>query len=140
MLRELVVFGTPISLQSKRRRQQWQERVSHAARDAVPDEDPYFEEVSVALVYFYFGDTDLDVDNIAKPILDAMCGIVFADGGWISELTVRKTQLDRKAGSHRVEIQDPTPLLAGALDRALADRLDMVYISVSSAPDHSRLP
>lgn len=87
------------------------------------------------LVYFYFGETDLDVDNIVKPVSDALCAIAFGDDKLVSEWVSRKTDLARK------EIRDPPPALAAALQANLAVKQPFVYICiVDEGPNHAELP
>lgn len=139
MLHDFAVFGTPVSLQTKKRKnlQAWQDIVAEAARNAVPEDDILlYTEFAVVLVYFHFDEMQGDIDNIAKPILDGMAGPVYHDDKPVSQLTVRRTNLDR-AG---LAIEDPPPTLAGALERAYKEREDFVYIRIDDAPDHSRLP
>ena len=53
----------------------------------------FTDEVAVTITYFFDG-TGLDVDNIPKPILDALTGLVYADDGQVSDLLCRKRGLE----------------------------------------------
>ena len=44
------------------------------------------EPLAVRITYFFWGAIDLDVDNIAKPILDALKSIVYNDDRQVEEL------------------------------------------------------
>ncbi|WP_437717269.1 RusA family crossover junction endodeoxyribonuclease [Sorangium sp. So ce448] len=138
MVKEIVVFGTPVTLQSKnaQRRESWKSKVAQAARDVVlEDELVVGAEVSAVIIYFYFDDTDIDLDNIAKPILDALPSIVYGDDSQIAQLLLRRTDLRGR------EVQDPSPRLLGALAQAIDELRDFVYIRVTDeAVAHERLP
>jgi Holliday junction resolvase RusA-like endonuclease len=45
---------------------------------------------SVLIIYFYQGETTLDVDNIAKSLLDGLKGVLFRDDRQVSEILIRK--------------------------------------------------
>ena len=47
----------------------------------------------VTITYFYKG-TSMDVDNLPKPILDALKGLVYSDDGQVSDLLCRKRDLN----------------------------------------------
>ena len=98
----------------------------------MPDDSPWHhDELSVVIVYYYLNETALDVDNLAKPILDAMVGLAYEDDGQISQLTVRKTRLEPL-----LELHDPRPPLAAALEAGS----DFAYVAIGTAPDHTELP
>lgn len=50
------------------------------------------EVVSISISY-YFGYTDIDLDNLAKPMLDGLKGVVIADDRQVVELILRKRTL-----------------------------------------------
>lgn len=72
---EFLVEGTPVSLQTKRAEAkiEWQARVKDASRAVLP-EGHWATRGRVAATLFYFPDTSMqgDIDNIIKPILDAL--------------------------------------------------------------------
>lgn len=134
---EIVVFGTPISLQAKSSaKSRWQELVRRTARERVAeDERLEGKPLAAALLYFYFDDTLVDLDNIAKPILDALTAIAYDDDRRLVNLSLRKTNL------RDLEIRDPSPMLAEAVEHASMGERDFVYVRVTDdAVDHSRLP
>ena len=132
---ELIIEGIPASLQSSAlSRARWKERVQRAAREAILEEDEIFDECRVILVFFYFGSTDLDVDNIIKPVSDALCAIAFGDDKLVSEWVSCKTDLER------TEIRDPPPV-AAVLEDWLAAKQPFVYVCVmGEGPNHAELP
>ncbi len=85
----------------------------------------------MTIIFFYFQDTDLDVDNIAKPILDALVGVVYDDDQSVVQLIARKTRL-----APGLDIRDASAALAEGLD---AD-MDFVYVRVGGPPDHRIIP
>lgn len=73
-----------------------------------------------------FASVDVDLDNLAKPVLDALKGIVFADDGQITELKMRKHELGRIT-----RIETLRPLLLEALDRGE----EFLHVVVEEAVD-----
>jgi hypothetical protein len=91
---------------------------------------PIDGEVAVAIFHFYTG-VELDVDNIAKPILDAIKGIILADDRIISQLFVRRTNLGILSS-----IQAPPPEIAAAIGQGG----DFIWLKVDGPPMHNVLP
>ena len=56
-------------------------------------ERPSAGEVVVVITYFFDG-ASLDVDNIPKPILDALKGLVYSDDSQVSDLLCCKRDLN----------------------------------------------
>lgn len=130
---DFVVAGIPASVQATRSKKPWQARVRRAATARWPaGTPPLVQELTATIIYFYVGDTSLDVDNIAKPILDALKGIVYPDDHLITQLVVRKTKL-----IPGLAINNPSPELASALAQM---RGDFVYVRINRAPHHSEVP
>jgi hypothetical protein len=88
-------------------------------------------EVALAVVYFYVEETDLDVDGIAKLVMDALEGSIIVNDRFVSQATLRKTEL-----SHLAYLEEPPPSLAQAVNT----NREFVYVSISDGPDHRRLP
>ncbi|MCW5698932.1 MAG: RusA family crossover junction endodeoxyribonuclease, partial [Rhodospirillales bacterium] len=111
---QFTVAGIPVSSQAKNKKAKrlWAERVKKAALALKPQGvEVTVNEVSVAIVYFYHGATDLDLDNIAKPILDALNDVVYVDDGQVSQILLRKSPL-----SEGTIFDDPEPVLLDAID------------------------
>ena len=51
----------------------------------------------MTITYFH-GSDPLDVDNIPKPILDALKGLVYSDDSHVSDLLCRKRDLSKDRG------------------------------------------
>jgi hypothetical protein len=77
---DCVVLGIPKSVQAKASSiQRWKAEVRAAAAKAWPPDSPPFDhEVQIHVTYYHDG-APLDVDNMLKPIQDALCGVVYAD-------------------------------------------------------------
>jgi crossover junction endodeoxyribonuclease RusA len=98
-IRELVIPGTPVSLQaSARSRERWKARVRAVAEVVVPEEDQLngllYRDLRVWVVYFHLGEMDGDLDNIAKPLLDGLTGAVWSNDRQIARLTLRRGRRD----------------------------------------------
>ena len=63
----------------------------------------------VIITYFY-EEAALDVDNIPKPILDALKGLVYSDDSDVSDLLCRKRDL-----TGDLRIQNPSSVLLDTL-------------------------
>ena len=96
---------------------------------------PTNQDLGILIIYFYQGETYLDVDNIAKSLLDGLKGVVFQDDRQVSELLVRKTQL-----SAGLSLTGARPYLLDAIEGMSQSGSDFVYIRADPAPDHSRIP
>ena len=68
----------------------------------------------------------MDLDNIPKPILDALKGLVYLDDEQITDVVCRKRNL---RGDLRVE--NPSDVLAEGFSRGN----EFLYILVEEAPD-----
>ena len=64
----------------------------------------------MVMITYFFDGASLDVDNIPKPILDAMKGLVFSDDSQVSDLLCRKRDLNSD-----LQIQSPSSILIAAL-------------------------
>jgi hypothetical protein len=134
---EFIVAGAPRSANANSRsRRRWRERVSQAARERLEIAGgPTNQDVTVLIIYFYQGETFLDVDNIAKSLLDGLKGVVFRDDQQVSELLVRKSRL-----SAGLSLTGASLYLLDAIERMSQSGSDFVYVRADPAPDHSRIP
>ncbi len=133
---DFVVAGIPASLQaSARSKDGWKQRVEEAARAKIREEDQILGECRGILVYFHFGETHLDVDNVIKPIADALTGIAYGDDCNVTEWIARKTDLGR------TELVDPPAALVDGLAERVVARQPFVYVCVvDEAPNHAETP
>lgn len=125
MFLEFVVDGIPVSLQGKGwRRAAWKRRVAGQARATLaPGTAPLVVPAEISIAYFYVEDI-VDVDNIVKPIQDALVGVAFDDDARVVE--IRAVKRDQH-GQYR--LRRVPPALAAALRRAD----DFVYVAVDAA-------
>jgi Endodeoxyribonuclease RusA len=134
---EFIVAGAPRSANANpRSRRRWRERVARAAGERIQEEGGLTEaDVSVLIIYFYQGETTLDVDNIAKSLLDGLKGVLFRDDQQVSELLIRKSRL-----SAGLSLTGASIYLLDAIERMSEVGSDFVYVRANEAPDHGRIP
>ncbi len=122
---EFVVAGSPVSQQTRRKEllREWMQTVQQVARQGWVAEPPLAGAVAVTITYFYDSDL-LDVDNIPKPVLDALKGIVYDDDRQVSDLLCRKRDL-----SEELVIQNPSTTLLDSLH----DGQPLLHVSVAEA-------
>ena len=91
---ELVVPGPPVSQQARRRQRvrDWSDQVQRAAQPDWGDSPPAGGDVMVTITYFFDGNP-LDVDNIPKPILDALKDTIYVDDMQVTDLLCRKRDI-----------------------------------------------
>jgi crossover junction endodeoxyribonuclease RusA len=93
---EFIIEGPPVSLQTKNRRRlrQWKADLAAAAASRIPPGSaPTQIEVEIKITYFYEGSTP-DIDNIIKPIQDALVGLVYIDDDQVAETGSRKKEIN----------------------------------------------
>ncbi len=110
---EIVIERTPLSQQADRRRlRAWRRVVRNVVGEEWDAEPPFAGEVMVGITYYFKGES-LDVDNMPKPILDALKGLVYADDDQITDLVCRKRDRDRD-----LQFENPSPVLLETLGRS----------------------
>ena len=121
---DFVVRGTPRSQRSSNSKKRWQQHVENA----VPDLPKLLTgPLRVRIDFFFDGATDVDTDNIIKPIQDALNNIVYKDDETVVDVCARKINLQDLP----VLVAVPSVLLA-----ALAEpSRDFVFIQVGAAQD-----
>lgn len=123
---EFTTKGTPVSSQTKNRRrlQSWKVQVRAAAQTAVNSGvTPVDGDVCVTITYYHDGDSP-DVDNIIKPIQDALSGVVFVDDAQVVETQGRKKSIN---GSYKIRG------VSSVLLEAFADGDEFVHVRVTEA-------
>ncbi len=128
---EFVIAGPPVSQQARRseRRQQWQQSVRDTAHRHWGDDAPFTGAIMVAITYFY-DRISLDIDNIPKPILDALKRLVYADDAVITDLLCRK-----RNRNDNFQFQNTSAILTNALDW----HHEFLHIVVDNAPNQEDL-
>lgn len=103
-----------MSQQTRRRDRvrEWTLEVKNAAIRRWDTETPHNGEVKVAITYF-FDRSSLDVDNVPKPILDALSGLVYSDDSQVTDLLCRKRDLN--AG---LQLHNPSPDVLAMVGRS----------------------
>ena len=111
---EFVIDGPPVSQQARRRERvrEWTAEVQNVAMRTWDLEPPVTGAVMVTITYFFDG-SPFVVDNIPKPILDALKGTVFSDDAQVFDLLCRKRDL-----TEHLQIHNPSPELIGYLQQS----------------------
>ncbi len=129
---EFTVEGPPVSQQTRRRERlpPWRAVVRAAAQDLWPVAGtPLEQELSLTITYFY-EDAPTDVDNIVKPILDSIKGLIYRDDVQITDLVSRRRPL---AGPFRIDAVSPS--IAEALERGR----EFIHVRVTEPPEEGAL-
>ena len=93
---EFTIDGPPISAQSQnaRRLAEWKARVRAVATRHWP-EAPFPRNVRVVVTYYHAHRfARLDTDNMVKPILDALIGLVYFDDRQATHIQVRSINME----------------------------------------------
>lgn len=124
---EIVVRGIPVSLQgSPRSKAAWRDTIKSAADEVIPGGSwALTDRLAVTIYYFPEGQMLGDVDNIVKPILDAMIPYVYVDDSLIDRVVVQRFEVE-----HVFSFTDPTP----ALSAALLEEGPALYIRITDDP------
>jgi Holliday junction resolvase RusA-like endonuclease len=129
---EFIVNGPPVSQQARRRERlkAWKTTVRQEAEKNWSSEQKIaIGYVKLQITYFY-DSLVIDVDNIAKPIQDAIIGLVYVDDNQVTDILVRKRNL-----SVNFKIENMTSTLA----EGFARDNEFLHIVVSDAPDQEEL-
>jgi Holliday junction resolvase RusA-like endonuclease len=125
MLFEMLIPYRPLSHQVKNRKhlQEWKDRVYGRARDAWKGVPCSVQGIHLTLVYLC-DDSPADIDNIIKPIQDALVGVVLADDFQVTDVDSHRRYL-----SDRINITNlPSLLRQGVISGA-----ECVYIRIAFA-------
>jgi len=121
---EMLIPRRPVSLQSKNaeNRQAWKDFVYGRARQAWKGGAPVCDQFLRFTLVYLCNDAPADIDNIIKPIQDALVGVVYADDFLISDVD-----------AHRRFLSDNNDIteLPGVLMDGIACGQEGVYIRVS---------
>ena len=117
-----------MSQQARKRErvQQWIQDARTVAELIWPAGDlPVTEPVMATITYFY-DQASPDVDNIPKPILDALKGLVYVDDEQVTDVLCRKRKLNSD-----FRIENPSRMLAERVRRGDV----FLYVVVEDAVD-----
>ncbi|RZK52358.1 MAG: RusA family crossover junction endodeoxyribonuclease [Hymenobacter sp.] len=125
MLLEFLLPRRPISHQSKdaAKRQRWKEYVREEAQKVWLAQAAIAYPCQLTLVYFC-GELPADIDNIIKPIQDALVGLVYVDDAYVTDVDSHRRPLNG--------IFDFTRLPALVLPVLTATR-ECVYVRVAAS-------
>jgi crossover junction endodeoxyribonuclease RusA len=125
---EFVIEGTAVSFQAKRRAslEQWKARVIEASRSRLP-EGHFASRDALAITLYYFPNAEMqgDIDNIVKPILDALARHIYLDDRQIHRLLVQKFE-----PGNLFRFAAPSPVLNDALNAVQP----ALYVRLSNNP------
>jgi crossover junction endodeoxyribonuclease RusA len=79
----------------------------------------------LTITYFYES-VSMDIDNLPKPISDALKGLVYLDDGQVTDVLCRERDLNSS-----LRIESPSSVWADGLSRGN----EFLYIVVEEAPD-----
>jgi crossover junction endodeoxyribonuclease RusA len=125
---EFVVSGEAVSMQNKEGRglKAWKALFTQASKKFRPENAFYSETpLSVSIYHFPDGEMRPDIDNVIKPILDAMIDVVYRDDCIIDRVVAQKFETGRVA-----KWSDPSTTLFGAI----SGQKPLTYVRVSAEP------
>ena len=124
---EFIVDGPPVSQQARRRERvrEWKVAVRREAEKYWLSEQKIFTGLVMLQITYFYNNVAMDVDNIVKPIQDAIIGLAYVDDNQITDVLVRKRYL----------LSDfKTKGLTSILQEGFARRNEFLYIVVTDAP------
>lgn len=129
---EFYLTEVPLSLQaSGKSKERWKTTVADALNQRVEEMEAFIwledDPVSVTIFYFPVARMTGDIDNIVKPILDALNCHAYRDDNLVERVVSQKFEPQVSW-----EFKSPSAQLAGALDAiSMADeRQPVVYIRI----------
>lgn len=130
---EFIVLGLPVGLQaSGLRRTAWKANVRNsAAKYWNHGAQPVVQSLQVSIVHYYAASPVGDTDNLVKPILDALNGLVYVDDSLVTDVICRRRRIDT-----RYEF-DHVPYIL--LDGLTSGFDDFIYVVVEPAPESTIL-
>ncbi|MBN3946005.1 MAG: RusA family crossover junction endodeoxyribonuclease [Nostoc sp. NMS7] len=128
---EFIVDGPPVSQQARKRGkgnrlEDWKKTVLQEAEKYWSSEQKTATELVMLQITYFYDSDKMDVDNIVKPIQDAIKGLAYVDDNQVSDLLVRKRNL-----SSNFRIENMTSTLAEGFARGN----EFLYIVVIDAPN-----
>jgi hypothetical protein len=131
---EFSLIGPAVSLRAKdknaKRYQRWIETVKQTITSQLPSGfTPTRAKVSVVISNYYTADPP-DVDNIIKPILDGMNGVVYQDDAQVYRVTSEKYMQDDD-----LHLVNPSATLA----KAIESTDELLFVVVSWQEEETRI-
>ena len=128
---EFAVFARPRSQGSSnaQRGGPWQTQVANAAAARWGTHPPVADALAVSIIYlsvnFQPGGSHPDIDNIAKPIVDALEGLIYINDAAVTDVLCRRRDLYGD-----LQIMHPSRLLLDSAKR----NVEFVHVVVDYAP------
>ena len=125
---EFIIDGPPVSRQTRRRNRlrEWKRKIREKAESKWPlGELPHAEQLIIKITYFY-DEISMDVDNIPKPIADALNNLVYFDDEQLTDNYTRKRNLNDD-----LRIENPSNVLSSGLSLGT----EFLYIVIDEAPN-----
>lgn len=129
---EFLIRSRPVSQQTRRqaRLREWKDFVRREAeRSWTSGHTPADGPVCMTLIYVY-DEAALDVDNVIKPIQDALVGLAFLDDSLVSDVIIRRRQL-----RGTFDLTRASPVLVEGFE--YGD--EFVYVRIDDAPPQEQL-
>jgi crossover junction endodeoxyribonuclease RusA len=129
---EFIVDGPPVSQQTRRRERlrAWKTTVRQEAEKYWPPGQKTAIGLIMLQITYFYDSVAMDVDNIVKPIQDAIIGLAYIDDDQVTDVLVRKRNL-----SGNFKIENMTSALAEGFLRGN----EFLHIVVIDAPDQEVL-
>lgn len=129
---EFIVDGPPVSQQTRRRERlkAWKTTVRQAAEKYWSSKQKTSTGLVMLQITYFYDSVAMDVDNIVKPIQDAIIGLAYVDDDQVTDVLVRKRDL-----SGNFKVKEMTSTLA----EGFARRNEFLYVVVIDAPDQEVL-
>jgi Holliday junction resolvase RusA-like endonuclease len=132
---EFLVPGRPVSVHERDRNayREYQDSVFIAGARVWPAYLPFDEShpARVSIVFLCVPDKPLDVDNVVKPIMDALRPLYYAD-----DLAVSDVDAHRRIFGQKLDVN----ALPEALKRPWGEQVECVYVRVQDAHATEDLP
>lgn len=129
---EFLIRSRPVSQQTRRQRRldEWKDFVRREAERAwTPIHTLADGPVCVTLIYLY-DEAALDIDNIVKPIQDALIGLAFRDDALVTDAIIRRRQL-----RGTFDLTRAPPVLVEGFEYGG----EFVYVRIDDAPPQDQL-
>lgn len=104
----IIVSRRPVSGQTKspRSKENYKAELGRLARAAFTLPEPLTGELYARIIWFYKGRIEGDIDNIIKPILDAIRGIVYRDDDIVVKCVSERFDKTRDLVMSQINISD----------------------------------